>query len=406
MANRERMLLIGSLAAAGILLAGIIAPMATLAQQQAPSEFKFEYVKSGGIAGINERITFESLTSDSKTNVIKFFKGTSGAVEKQLSDASVQTIKQAIADAKFFELHDYPPKSTGAADYFSYSLTVTLDNQTHSVSWVDDFASSTPVPAGLGNIASKIEQAYTNASSADVPVDIGKRRITETVVQQSSSHNAEGHASHQAVYMVSAAKDYVYSGTVTFTSTKPVDILVYHDVTGFASEQLTGLTIHVVDNKSYAVTTLLKNVTSGTVNFAGAKLVAHTASSDPFTVVATIDVLRKSLTASPPAETKSFTVDAAGEKFVVHATDIQTIRQLVDNYNGGNGMHITGKLVQGDGGFNQPWSWHLEPASVRMADISIEVCDGKPSMVEGNLDYWLNTVGSYCPWSSKVVAIN
>jgi hypothetical protein len=41
-----------------------------------------------------------------------------------------------------------------------------------------------------------------------------------------------------------------------------------------------------------------------------------------------------------------------------------------------------------------------------MADISVEVCDGKPSMVEGDLDYWLNTIGSYCPWSSKVVAIN
>jgi len=293
MLNQKKMLLIGSLAAAGILLTGIIAPMSTLAQQ-AP-EFKFEYVKSGGIAGINERIAFESLTSyDSRTNIIKFFKGTSGATEKQLSGASVQAIKQAIADAEFFELQDYPPKGAGEADYFSYSLTVTLDNKTHSVSWVDDFASSTPVPEGLHNIVSKIEQAYVDAPSA--PADIGKRRITETVVQQSSSHNAEGHASHQAAYLVSAAKDYVYSGTVTFTSTKPVDILVYHDVTGFASDQLKGLTIHVVDNQSYAVTPVLKNVTSGTVSFAGSKLLAHTTSSDPFTVVATIDVLRKSLT--------------------------------------------------------------------------------------------------------------
>jgi hypothetical protein len=40
-----------------------------------------------------------------------------------------------------------------------------------------------------------------------------------------------------------------------------------------------------------------------------------------------------------------------------------------------------------------------------MADVSIEVCDGKPSYVQENLDEWLDTVGNYCPWASKVVAI-
>ena len=67
---------------------------------------------------------------------------------------------------------------------------------------------------------------------------------------------------------------------------------------------------------------------------------------------------------------------------------------------------MTGKLVRGDGGFNQPWSWHLDPTSVRMAEISIELCDGLPSFVEGDLDYWLGTVKTYCPWSSKVMGIS
>lgn len=111
---------------------------------------------------------------------------------------------------------------------------------------------------------------------------------------------------------------------------------------------------------------------------------------------------------SPPSdENRSFTVDVAGEKFVVRASDNQTIQQLKDNYDGNNNMHITGKLVRGDGGFNQPWSWHLDPASVSMAEISIEVCDGRPSYVEESLDEWLATVGdAYCPWGSRVVAIN
>lgn len=164
---------------------------------------------------------------------------------------------------------------------------------------------------------------------------------------------------------------------------------------------------HMVNGRNYAVTPLLKNVTSGAVNFVGSGILAHN-TRDPFTIVASVDVLRKPITSKPSsAEGRSFTIDVDGEKFVVRATDSQTIQQLIDNYNGKNNMYVTGKLVRGDGGFNQPWSWHLEPTSVRMAEISIEVCDGRPSYVEQNLEEWLATVSeSYCPWGSKVVAIN
>jgi hypothetical protein len=68
-------------------------------------------------------------------------------------------------------------------------------------------------------------------------------------------------------------------------------------------------------------------------------------------------------------------------------------------------MHVTGKLARGDGGFNQPWGWHLEPATVRMAEVSIELCDGRPSMVQEGLEYWLGTVGTFCPWGSRVIEI-
>jgi hypothetical protein len=38
--------------------------------------------------------------------------------------------------------------------------------------------------------------------------------------------------------------------------------------------------------------------------------------------------------------------------------------------------------------------------------MAIELCDGRPSFVEESLFYWLLTVGSYCPWSSQIVAVN
>ena len=38
------------------------------------------------------------------------------------------------------------------------------------------------------------------------------------------------------------------------------------------------------------------------------------------------------------------------------------------------------------------------------AEVTIELCDGRPSMVEADLGYWLRRVGSFCPWGSYVHA--
>ena len=64
---------------------------------------------------------------------------------------------------------------------------------------------------------------------------------------------------------------------------------------------------------------------------------------------------------------------------------------------------VLGSLVEGGGGFNEPWSWHLDPSTVRAADTSIELCDGRSSMVEENLAYRLDAVGAFCPWGARVV---
>lgn len=85
----------------------------------------------------------------------------------------------------------------------------------------------------------------------------------------------------------------LYSGTVTFSSTKPVDILVYRDVTGVNTGDIT---VHNVEGKSYAVTTLLENATKGTVDFVGAAILAHSTDDTPCGVVASADALRKSHT--------------------------------------------------------------------------------------------------------------
>jgi len=101
-------------------------------------------------------------------------------------------------------------------------------------------------------------------------------------------------------------------------------------------------------------------------------------------------------------EGEYFTVSVANEDFIIFVTDSQTIQDAKDNYYGKNELFVIGDLAEGDGGFNQPWSWHLNPDSVRMAENAMEVCDGLPSDVENDLDYWLNTVKIFCPYDSAI----
>ena len=111
--------------------------------------------------------------------------------------------------------------------------------------------------------------------------------------QTSMPHNAKGHESHQAVYMQNASQGVVYNGTVTFNTSKPVDIIAYDDVTGQQQQQNTSATANVwdVNGNKYAPKTLMKNVTEGTVNFEGAGILTHSTLSQPYTVTFTINAV-------------------------------------------------------------------------------------------------------------------
>jgi hypothetical protein len=92
-----------------------------------------------------------------------------------------------------------------------------------------------------------------------------------------------------------------------------------------------------------------------------------------------------------------------GERFRVLVRNPATIAALDARLGQGPGRIVAGALRGGDGGFNAPWSWHLDPASVQVVEMAIELCDGCPSFIEQDLPAWLAT-GQYCPWSSEVTA--
>jgi hypothetical protein len=99
----------------------------------------------------------------------------------------------------------------------------------------------------------------------------------------------------------------------------------------------------------------------------------------------------------------AFDIVVSGETFRVQVATEQQAAALRAHMNSGRVGVISGDLETGNGGFNGQWSWHLKAASIHAPDVAIELCDGRPSMIEADLPYWLNSVKRYCPWGARVV---
>jgi hypothetical protein len=63
----------------------------------------------------------------------------------------------------------------------------------------------------------------------------------------------------------------------------------------------------------------------------------------------------------------------------------------------GEARWVLGAPRRGDGGFNAPWTWHIDPASVSFAEVTIEACQTTASAVEEDLEYWIG-FGQVCIW--------
>jgi hypothetical protein len=103
-----------------------------------------------------------------------------------------------------------------------------------------------------------------------------------------------------------------------------------------------------------------------------------------------------------PSPAQEFVIEVEGEQFRLRTTSPATASALDARRRSGTLGVVAGRIVRGNGGFNTPWSWHLDPASIEVPDAAIELCDGRPSMVEEDLDYWADTVHTYCPWAARV----
>jgi hypothetical protein len=99
-----------------------------------------------------------------------------------------------------------------------------------------------------------------------------------------------------------------------------------------------------------------------------------------------------------PAAVVTFTV--VNETFRVSLTGADQVAAARAAQNGGPARIPNGRIVAGTQ-VNAGWSWHLE--DVTFAELTIELCDGRPSDVERQGTGFGG--GRFCPWSATVVRI-
>ncbi len=109
-----------------------------------------------------------------------------------------------------------------------------------------------------------------------------------------------------------------------------------------------------------------------------------------------------------PAATFQFRMDndtTGAKDFIATSTDaalIARVRGQLQLPEGTRNLHINGAIVAAASGENLGWGWRFRNGDWNLTELSIELCDGNAQLVQQDLAYWLNTVGRFCPWGSRV----
>ena len=97
--------------------------------------------------------------------------------------------------------------------------------------------------------------------------------------------------------------------------------------------------------------------------------------------------------------------DASGEQdFRAVTSDVEIIEMARDQLllpENERNLFIIGPIDRGNDG-NLGWNWHFVPDQWTLTELAIELCDGNAVLVSQDVDYWVDTVGQFCPWGSYV----
>lgn len=101
--------------------------------------------------------------------------------------------------------------------------------------------------------------------------------------------------------------------------------------------------------------------------------------------------------------------DVSDRLFVIKLTDAAEIEaaRLAIRDPENNPHSVMGIVVKETADYNPTWRFHLDPGSIDLFQVAVEVCDANPEYVEENLDEVCGATlpdCRWCPWSSQVVS--
>ena len=112
-----------------------------------------------------------------------------------------------------------------------------------------------------------------------------KFHFTDTVT--STFDPGQGHESHQIAFILSPNEGTIYDGSITFASSKPIQIAVFHEI--LPNERIGQPTWSVDGETIYGFSLIDLQQRAGSLEFTGAALALHAANSDEFTATVSVD---------------------------------------------------------------------------------------------------------------------
>ncbi|TVP41372.1 hypothetical protein [Candidatus Nitrosocosmicus arcticus] len=107
--------------------------------------------------------------------------------------------------------------------------------------------------------------------------------------QSSIAHNAKGHEAHQVIIFQNSGDGLKYTGMVTFNLSKPADVISFEEITKEDQPANATKKMWEVGDKKFVPSTLLKNVSDGSISFNGSGILAHSTSGDKYTGTFTLN---------------------------------------------------------------------------------------------------------------------
>ncbi len=123
---------------------------------------------------------------------------------------------------------------------------------------------------------------------SDQFVDANSRKkihFTQTIT--SLQDPGQGHDGHQLALILSPSEGTIYDGSLTFTASEPVQIVVLHEIN---ENDAKGQPTWTIDgNKIYGLSLIDRGTTSDSFEFTGAALALHSSNSQEFTSTVSVD---------------------------------------------------------------------------------------------------------------------